>query len=93
MGPGLCKKELEKSLKWTNSPKLLTNLISQDNNSRIRLGYEKIESSYNARRKKFPNVDNILCVNCGRDRHLKKDYSMLKNMKKVRQTILNSEID
>ena len=46
------KEELEKSLKWTNSSKILTNLIGQDNNSRRGLGCDKMKSSYNPRRKK-----------------------------------------
>ena len=67
------KEELEKSLKWTNSSKILTNLIGQDNNSRRGLGCDKIKSSYNPRRKSVPDADNLLSENCGRDGNLKKD--------------------
>ena len=67
------KEELEKSLKWTNSSKILTNLIGQDNNGRRGLGCDKIKSSYNPRRKSVPDADNLLSENCCRDGNHKKD--------------------
>ncbi|XP_069151942.1 uncharacterized protein [Solanum lycopersicum] len=73
------KGELEKSLTWTNSSKILTNLIGQDNNSRRGLGCDKIKSSYNPRSKNVPDVNNLLSENCGRDGNLKKDCPILEN--------------
>lgn len=67
------KEELEKSLKWTNSSKILKNLIGQDNNSRRGLGCDKIKFSSNPRSKNVPDADNLLSENCGRDGKLKKD--------------------
>ena len=72
------KEELEKSLKWTNSSKILTNLVGQENNSRRGgLGCDKIESSYNPRRKNVPDADNLLSENCCRDGNHKKDCPIL----------------
>ena len=71
------KEELEKSLKWTNSSNILTNLIGQDNNSRRGLGCDKMKSSYNPRRKSVPDADNLLSENCCRDGNHKKDCSTL----------------
>ena len=66
------KEKLEKFLKWTNSSKILTNLIDQDNNSRRGLGCDKIKYSNNPSSKKVSDADNLLCVNCVRDGNLKK---------------------
>lgn len=59
------KEELNKSIKWTTSSKILTNLISQGNNSRRGLGCEKKYSPYNPQNKTVSDVDDFLCVHCG----------------------------
>ncbi|XP_015057426.1 uncharacterized protein LOC107003615 [Solanum pennellii] len=73
----VCVKELKKSLKWTNSSKILTNLIGQYNNSRRGLGCDKIKSSYNPRSKSVSDADNLLSENCCRDGNHKKDCPIL----------------
>ncbi|XP_049344714.1 uncharacterized protein LOC125809119 [Solanum verrucosum] len=72
------KEELEKSLKWTNSSKILTDLIGQGNNSRRGLGCKKIDPPYNPHSKSVSDADNLSCVYCGRDGHLRKDCPVLK---------------
>ncbi|KAH0633062.1 hypothetical protein KY284_035848 [Solanum tuberosum] len=72
------KEELEKSLKWTNSSKILTNLIGQGNNSRKGMGCEKIDFPHNPHYKSVSDADDLLCMHCGRDGHLKRDCPVLK---------------
>lgn len=72
------KEELNKSLKWTNSSKILTNLVGQGNNSRRGLGCEKIDPPDNHHSKTVTDADNLLYVHCGQDGHLKKDCPVLK---------------
>lgn len=60
-----------------HSSKILTNLIGQDN-SRRGMGCDKIKCSYNPQRKNVADANNLLCVNCGQDEHLKKDCPILK---------------
>ncbi|KAH0765257.1 hypothetical protein KY285_001128 [Solanum tuberosum] len=67
------KEELNKSLKWTNSSKLLAKLTSQGQNDRKGLGNSRKSPSYNLHGKDVSMSDSLSCLHCGRDGHLKKD--------------------
>ena len=68
---------------------MLTNAASQGNNSRIGLGCDKIDSLYNPHTKNVVDVNNMLCLHCGKDGNLKKECLALKRSKKVPQNVLN----
>ncbi|KAH0770354.1 hypothetical protein KY290_014335 [Solanum tuberosum] len=65
------KEELNKSLKWTTSSKLLANLTSHGQNDRKGLGNSSKSPSCNLHSKYVSESDNFLCLHCGRDGHLK----------------------
>ena len=67
------KEELEKSLKWTKSSKLLSNATSQSNFNKKRLGSLNISPSYNPHSKYVFVSDNLLCLHCGKNGHLKNE--------------------
>lgn len=65
--------ELEKSFKRTTSSKILINIIIKGKNSRRRVGCENIDSLYNPHTKRSVVGDNLLCLHCGRNGHMKKE--------------------
>ncbi|XP_015167052.1 uncharacterized protein [Solanum tuberosum] len=62
----LCKikEELNQSLKWTDSSKILSNLANQKFNSRKGLGCRQIEPPYNPHSKYVSVSDNLLWTHC-----------------------------
>ncbi|KAH0645174.1 hypothetical protein KY284_033058 [Solanum tuberosum] len=68
------KKELQTSLKWTSSTILLSKITSQSNYNRKGLGSLNITPPYNPHIKYVSVLDNLLCLHCGRNSHLKGDY-------------------
>ncbi|KAH0717124.1 hypothetical protein KY285_013155 [Solanum tuberosum] len=67
------KEELNKSLEWTTSSKLLAKLTNRGQNDRKGLGISRKSPSYNLHSKDVSMSDNLLCHHCGHDDHLKKD--------------------
>ena len=65
------KDELEKSLKWTKSSKLLSNATNQSNFNKKGLGSLNITPPYNPHSKYVFVSDNLLCLHCGKNEHLK----------------------
>ena len=65
------KEELNKSLKWSRSSKLLVNHPNQYQNDRK--GNSSKVPYYNLQNKNVCMHDNLLCFHCGREGHLKKD--------------------
>lgn len=61
---------------------MLTNAASQGNNSRIGLGCDKIDSLYNPHTKNVVDVNNMLCLHCGKVGNLKKECPALKRSQK-----------
>ena len=73
------KEELEKSLKWTKSSKLLSNATSQSNYNKKGLGSLNITPPYNPHSKYVFVSDNLLCLHCGKNGHLKGECSSWRN--------------
>ncbi|XP_015060475.1 uncharacterized protein LOC107006436 [Solanum pennellii] len=67
------KEELEKSLKWTKSSKLLSNVTNQSNFNKKGLGSLNISPPYNPHSKYVFVSDNLLCLHCGKNGHLKNE--------------------
>ncbi|XP_015078308.1 uncharacterized protein LOC107022115 [Solanum pennellii] len=67
------KEELEKSLKWTKSSKLLSSVINQSNFNKKGLGSLNITPPFNPHSKYVFVSDNLLCLHCGKNGHLKKE--------------------
>ncbi|XP_069152712.1 uncharacterized protein [Solanum lycopersicum] len=67
------KEELEKSLKWTKSSMLLSNATNQSNFNKKGLGSLNISPSYNPHSKYVFVSDNLLCLHCGKNGHLKNE--------------------
>ena len=65
------KEELENSLKWTKSSKLLSNVTNQSNFNKKGLGSLNISPPYNPHSKYVFVSDNLLCLHCGKNGHLK----------------------
>ena len=65
--------ELDKSLKRTTSSKIVINVIIHGNNTRRGVGCENIDSSYNSHTKNSVVGDNLLCLHCGQNGHIKKE--------------------
>lgn len=65
------KKELQTSLKLTSSTKLLLNITSQSNYHRKGLGSVNLTPPYNPYNKYVSVSENLLCLQCGRNVHLK----------------------
>ena len=73
------KKELENSLKWTKSSKLLSNATNQSNFNKKGLGSLNISPPYNSHSKYVFVSDNLLCLHCGKNGHLKKECVSWRN--------------
>ena len=73
------KEELEKSLKWTKSSKLLSNVTNQSNFNKKGLGSLNISPPYNPHSKYVFVSDNLLCLHCGKNGHLKNECVSWKN--------------
>ena len=69
------KEELEKSLKWTKSSKLLSNATSQSNFNKKGLGCLNITPPYNPHSKYVFVSDNLLCLHCGKNVHMNGECS------------------
>ena len=65
------KEELEKSLKWTKSSKLLSSATNQSNFNKKGLGSLNITPPFNPHSKYVFVSDNLLCLHCGKNGHLK----------------------
>ena len=73
------KEELEKSLKWTKSSKLLSNATNQSNFIKKGLGSLNISPPYNPHSKYVFVSDNLQCLHCGKNGHLKNDCDSWRN--------------
>ena len=73
------KHELEKSLKWTKSCKLLSNVTNQSNFNKKGLGSLNISPPYNPHSKYVFVSDNLLCLHCGKNGHLKNECVSWRN--------------
>ncbi|XP_015060390.1 uncharacterized protein LOC107006327 [Solanum pennellii] len=71
--------ELEKSLKWTKSSKLLSNATNQSNFNKKGLGSLNITPPFNPHRKYVFVSDNLLCLHCGKNGHLKRECAGWRN--------------
>ena len=69
------KDDLENSLRWTKSSKLLSNVTNQRNYSKRVLGSLNITPLLNTHSKYIFVSDNLLCLYCGRNGHLKRECS------------------
>ncbi|XP_049364162.1 uncharacterized protein LOC125828888 [Solanum verrucosum] len=82
------KEELNHSLKWTDSSKILSNLANQKLNNKKGLGFRQIEPSYNPHSKYVSVYDILLCTHCGRNGHLKEKSESLKRVKERQDNFL-----
>ena len=73
------KEELEKSLKWTKSSKLLSNVTNQSNFNKKGLGSLNISPPYNPHSKYVFVSDNLLCLHYGKNGHLKNECVSWRN--------------
>ena len=71
--------ELEKSLKWTKSSKLLSNATNQSNFNKKGLGSQNISPPYNPHSKYVFVFDNLLCLHRGKNGHLKAECARWRN--------------
>ena len=67
------KDELEKSLKWIKSSKLLSNVTNQSNFNKKGLRSLNITPPFNSHSKYVFVSDNLLCLHCGKNEHLKEE--------------------
>ena len=67
------KEELEKSLKWTKSSKLLSNVTNQSNFNKKGLGSLNITTPFNPHSKYVFVSDHLLFLQCGKNGHLKEE--------------------
>lgn len=73
------KDNLNKSLKWENSFRLLGEMTNHKGNEKKGLDYpNKIDPPYNPPGIYISVFDNLLCLLCGRIGHLKGDCGVLK---------------
>ncbi|XP_015068845.1 uncharacterized protein LOC107013448 [Solanum pennellii] len=73
------KEELENSLKWTKSSKLLLNATNQSNFNKKGLGSLNITPPFNHHSKYVFVSDNLLCLHCGKNGHLKGECAGWRN--------------
>lgn len=73
------KEELNKSLKWTTSSKTLDNVTNQNLNGGKDLDCVNKVHSYMSHSKYVNENGNFLCLQCGRNGHLKRNYATLKS--------------
>ncbi|XP_015057420.1 uncharacterized protein LOC107003608 [Solanum pennellii] len=73
------KEELEKSLMWTKSSKLLSSATNQSNFNKKALGSLNITPPFNPHIKYVFVSDNLLCLHCGKNGHLKGECARWKN--------------
>ena len=73
------KEELEKSLKWTKSSKLLSTATNQSNFNKKGLGSLNITPPFNPHSKYVFVSDNLLCLHCGKNGHLKGECAGWRN--------------
>ena len=69
------KEELEKSLKWTKSSKLLSNATNQSNFNKKDLGSLNITPPFNPHSKYVFVSDNLFFLHCGKNGHLKGEWA------------------
>ncbi|XP_069150770.1 WEB family protein At3g02930, chloroplastic-like [Solanum lycopersicum] len=69
------KEELEKSLNWTKSSKLQSNATSRSNFNKKGLGSLNMTPLYNLHSMYVFVSDNLLCLHCGKNGHLKAECS------------------
>lgn len=75
------KDEQNKSLKWTNSSKLLGDMTNHRGNEKRRLRYvNQIDPAYNTHSKYISVTDNLLCLHYVRNDHLKIYCEVLKKL-------------
>ncbi|KAK4734428.1 hypothetical protein R3W88_008689 [Solanum pinnatisectum] len=85
------KNELNHSLKWTDSSKILSNLSSQSFNGKKGLGCKPIKPPYNSYSKYVSISNNLLCTHCGRNGHLKEKCETLRKVNKKYVKFVRSE--
>ena len=73
------KEELENSIKWTKFCKLLSNVTNQSNFNKKGLGSMNISPPYNPHSKYVFVFDNLLCLHCGKNGHLKNECVSWRN--------------
>ena len=73
------KEELENSIKWTKFCKLLSNVTNQSNFNKKVLGSLNISPPYNPHSKYVFVSDNLLCLHCGKNEHLKGECASWRN--------------
>ena len=73
------KEELEKSLKWTKSSKLLSSATNHSNFNKKGLGSLNITPPFNPHSKYVFVSDNLLCLHCGKNEHLKGECAGRRN--------------
>ncbi|XP_069145684.1 uncharacterized protein [Solanum lycopersicum] len=73
------KEELEKSLKWTKSSKLLSNATNLSNFNKKGLGSLNITPPYNPHSKYVFVSENLLCLRCGKNGYLKGECASWRN--------------
>ncbi|XP_049397273.1 uncharacterized protein LOC125861406 [Solanum stenotomum] len=88
----LCKikEELNHSLKWTDSSKILSNLANQKFNNRKGLGCRQIEPPYNPYSKYVSVSDNLLCTHYGKNGHMKEKCEILRGVKERQEKFIIS---
>ena len=72
------KEELEKYLKWTKSSKLLSTVTNQSNFNKKGLEILNITPHFNPHSKYVFVSDNLLCLHCGKNEHLKEECTSWK---------------
>ena len=74
------KEELEKSLKWTKSSKLLSSVTNQSNFNKKGLGSLNITPPFNPHSKYVFVYDNLFCLHYGKNGNLKRRVYFLEKV-------------